>query len=388
MFESTMQFIKCPTRQGKCEGALELNASSPKSSSSAHRAPAPRSETSSSTDIQFGQVICKKCRKSFPILAGILILVPDVQGYLVEHVKGVSKWLKDAQIPAPYRAEYLEAKSEIEVEHIEEDLESERVNALYLMNHYLQARGSFPWWAPKDAAGSPLIESLIKQYWDSGPLSKIADYFKNRKNKSPVSFVELGCGVGGLLGKVRSEVKTFLGVDSSFASIAFARQIHFGSKAVGSTVRIPEDLLNGPVSREIKLPGARETQGSPSADFIVADCEHPPLKPGLWDVTAALNMIDMLESPAQLPLLQNKLLNKRGMAIQSCPYIWHPHIAQAIRKVVPKSLTTSAQAIEWFYQQAGFQIEQATLHLPWLFFKHIRQLEVYSVHLFFANKKN
>jgi hypothetical protein len=121
---------------------------------------------------------------------------------------------------------------------------------------------------------------------------------------------------------------------------------------------------------------------------VVGDLEHPPLKSGQWDACAALNAIDMMNEPRELPRLQRALLKPCGLAYQSGPYIWHERIAKKLRKVLPATLhSDSARAVEWIYAQEGFEVLRSLDHIPWLFFKHFRQLEIYSVHLFEARKK-
>jgi SAM-dependent methyltransferase len=293
----------------------------------------------------------------------------------------------DSEIPPEYLHEFLEAKAEIQSEHIEEDLEAERINALYLMNHYLRVRDTQPkaeWWKPVHGSGSPLIDSLIREHWDSGPFAQIEAWVARiARDSSPRDAIELGCGVGGLYPTLKKHLQTYLGLDSSFASIALARHITLGVPYRGST-RIPGDLLHGSVSRQLNLPQATSYDGH--ADFIVGDLEDPPLRAGNWNVALALNAIDMLDVPSRLPELKFNLLKKDGVAIQSCPYVWHEGVARKLRAQLPKNIQDSAKAVEWLYQRAGFQIEQTVDHLPWLFFKHLRQIEIYSVHLFTAKK--
>jgi SAM-dependent methyltransferase len=193
--------------------------------------------------------------------------------------------------------------------------------------------------------------------------------------------VELGCGVGGLLLALSGNLKSYLGVDTAFASIALARKLALGTSAI--RFQVPDDLLQGAVSRDIS--GFLKARASGvQADFIVSDATEPALKPGLWDVCASLNMIDMLERPEDLPSIQKRLLSKDGWAIQSSPYVWHPEIANSLRKKVPKELKDSAAAVKSLYESAGFRIQRSEEHVPWIFFKHVRQVELYSVHLLLA----
>lgn len=329
---------------------------------------------SAQPDIDSGTIRCKSCSQTYPILAGVLVLVSDVRGYLLEHVKGIARLVDDTSIPKEHRAAFLKAKRQLVTEHIEEDLEAERVTALYVMNHYLMAR--------EVRSPDTVIQGLIEKHWDHGPFAHIRG--KLEKSSEKPAFVELGCGVGGLYARLRGQVKSYLGLDSSFASIATARHLALGARMHGK-ILVPDDLLHGPVSRELTLPhqGALDE----SADFIVCDLAQPPIRNGIWDMAAALNVIDMLPDPSALPSLQHALLKKGGLAIQSSPYVWHQDIAAELRSQLPKNLNDSAAAIEWLYESHGFKITTSEKHVPWLFFKQTRQLELYSVHLFFAAKK-
>ena len=380
MLNTTLARLRCPGKLRKpgCAGMLNL---------------LPKEKitdgfNSGVFEVRSGNLVCQKCQSRFPILAGVAILVQDIGFYLLSHVKGVSKLVADQEIPREFLQDYLEAKSEIELEHIEEDLEADRVNALYLMNHYLRV-GSVDsqneWWKPKGSPGSPLLDTLIREYWDHGPFAQVRKWVEehHRSSDSPLNLIELGCGVGGLSRELKPFLKSYLGVDGSFASIAIARHLALGV-AYSGNLGIPEDLIRGPVSRKVGIPQDSSPDGW--VDFVVGDFENPPVEKNAWEITVALNAIDMLDDPSLLPKLQWELLNKRGALIHSCPYIWHEKVARKLRKQLPKGNLDSARAGEWLYEQEGFVIQERIEHLPWLFLKHSRQLEIYSSHLFFAKK--
>jgi SAM-dependent methyltransferase len=163
-----------------------------------------------------------------------------------------------------------------------------------------------------------------------------------------------------------------------------ARHVALGAPYHGK-LGIPEDLLTGPVSRGIELPIAEPFDGQ--GDFVVGELEGAPLPMEAWDLSLVLNAIDMIDDPGSLPRLQHALLRPGGCAIQSGPYIWHEFVARRLRAQVPAELRNdSARAVEWLYEQAGLSITERVDHVPWLFFKHVRQLEIYSVHLLRAHK--
>jgi SAM-dependent methyltransferase/uncharacterized protein YbaR (Trm112 family) len=374
MLNSTLPFLKCPRiRKSKtCSGPLSLQA---------------QKQTPLSGEVFeviSGQLTCQSCRGQFPILSGVAVVVPDPREYLLQHVKGVSRWVKDADIPRDLIDDFREARREIESEHIEEDLEAERVTSLYVMNHFLQAKTSQAWWKSGFKSTSPEIAEIVERFWDRGPFSKIAEVW-GQWDSEKKSLIELGCGVGGLYTHLSKNLSRYLGVDSSFASIALARKLALNLPQPlqkDQKVLVPGDLLNGIVSFDVKNYLLVAEKSSDTADFVVGDAVFPPVKEHLWDASASLNMIDMLDEPAVLPELQKQMVKKGGTAIQSSPYVWHPRTAMDVKKQTGQS--DSALAVEELYKRAGYSIKQSYPQIPWLFFKHVRQLEIYSVHLFFA----
>lgn len=376
MISSTRSRLRCPKRNRKgapCEGSLELE---PFVARPLTGLPA------SVTEVTSGELACTRCSTRYPILSGVALLVTDVESYLYAHAKGVSRIVRDADIPKAYRHAYQEGKAQLREEHIEEDLEASRVTALYVMNHYLSTAGSAAWWKPDTGPGDALLDSLIREHWDRGPLNRIGEWIARMASPS-AAVIELGCGVGGLYPRIRNQVGTYLGVDSSFASIALARHLALGMH-YPEPVRVPSDLLQGTIARDVRLPTPAAPNGR--ADFIVGDAEGAPAEAEAWDFAVALNLIDMLEDPARLPRLQATLLRQGGRAVQSCPYIWHAHAAKRLRRLVPDETRDSARAVLALYRKEGLAAEESVEHLPWLFFKHLRQLEIYSVHLFSARR--
>jgi len=379
MLSSTVDRLRCPA----CGESVILNAN--------HSLPTGAS-ASGVIEVRTGRLACTECDQSYPILAGIAVLMEDVGSYLVHHVKGISRLVPDSDIPKAFRRDYLRAKTEIGSEHIEEDLEAERVTALYLMNHYLSVgdarspEGGSDWWKPAVGESSPLVDDLIRAYWDRGPLVQMTEWLVSRsKQQKMESVIELGCGVGGLALRLRPFVRSYLGVDSSFASIALARHLSLGLP-YDRPIRVPADLIAGSVSREVRIPTPPPFDGK--IDFVVGDIESLPLAPESYDASVALNAIDMMDDPARLPELQAQLVVPGGVVAQSCPYVWSEGVSAKLRESLPSSVKDSATAVERLYENAGLEIRERISHLPWLFYKHARQLEIYSVHLFLADKSS
>jgi SAM-dependent methyltransferase len=371
MLKSTAEKLCCPARiQGKpCQGQFRLEGQGTRD------------------EVVYGALECERCGERYPILEGVAIVVPEPGEYLLAHVKGISKFVPDSQIPSEYRDEFTEQREALEAEageHIEEDLESGRVNALYLMNHYLGCEGNpETWWKSVPASESPEITEWIRRYWDRGPFETVSAWIEPGQ-----TVLELGCGVGGLCRRIRGKAKSYLGVDSSFHSILLARHLNLGAPYRGE-LRFPGDLLFGNLAREFTLPierGGIHADGVPYSDFVVGEIDALPLPSGKFEVAVSMNAIDMLNEPKILPEEQFRLVSPGGVAIQTGPYIWHDRIAKGLRGRMPKGISDSAAVVEWLYRICGFRVEKSEPHVPWLFFKHLRQIELYSVHALYAKK--
>jgi SAM-dependent methyltransferase len=355
MFLSTLRHLRCLN----CQGQLE-----------AHDCELSFNEHSRG-DVVWGRVACAECAASYPILAGVLLYVTDVENALIQHIKGIGKLVPDDRIPAENLATFLEARESLAEdgffeEGIEEDLEADRVNALYVMNHYIKALD-----VPR--TGSDLLDGLIHSYWDHGPLEKTAAWIRKGGLKR---VFELGSSVGGIAQRLAGSVEDYLGIDASFVSVALARHLALGA-SYPNALRIPGDLIDGPVSIEPRLPGAAWAS-SDRADFILGDLHSLAVVPGSFDVSVALGLIDMLDEPGVLVYRQLEALEPGGFAIQAGPYIWHEPVARALRERFPG--LDSAGAVQALYQGGGFTPGESLDAVPWVFFKHRRQVELYSVH--------
>ena len=328
-------------------------------------------------ELSSGELRCTDCSSVFPILAGVAILIDSPRAYVLEHAEGIARYVVDSEIPKEWRKEYTRAKAEGTQHHIEESLESDRVNALYLATHFLNAQES-EWWRSPESKSDPLLDPLMKSHWDHGPMQKVAAWIAALPGASRgLTIAELGCGTGGLRWKLDRHTKFYLGADNSFSSIARARTMQNLKQ-----IEIPGDLLHGTTSRKvgIELPSTQA-----EADFVVGDLRAPPLALEAWDCAISMNTIDMLERPEDLPRAQSRLLKQGGHAIQSSPYVWHPQVAKNISKKLG-NISTSVLAIEKLYASCGLTATRSEPRIPWLFFKHDRQIEIYWTHLFSAIK--
>ncbi len=358
MLETTLNHIRCI----ECKSKLKSKSTK-------------EIKLNGTIEIISGELLCLKCTKKYPIISGVAILVQDSDSYILSHIKGIAEIAQDDEIPKSIRKEYISEKKQIETEHIEEDLESKRVNSLYLLNHYFKTSDN-SWWKNTP----PEISELIKKYWDKNLFS----YVNQCISKKEIKVIDLGCNVGGLLHNLEFLPQFYLGIDYSFASIAIARHLNLNTN-YPHDFYIPQDLIDGLLNLKLNI---KTKTHKTNCDFVVCDFDYIPTETNYFDLCVAMNTIDMLENPELLPALQFELINKKGIAIQCCPYIWHENIAKKIRTYFKNKKMNSSDAVIKLYEDKSFTIQKEFKYLPWIFFKHLRQIEIYSVHMFSAIKRN
>ena len=87
-------------------------------------------------------------------------------------------------------------------------------------------------------------------------------------------------------------------------------------------------------------------------------------------------------------MVQARLLRSGGIAINSCPYVWSQQTLVRLRERLPQGITTSTEAVEYLYSRNDFTVRHVVKHVPWLFLKHARQLELYSAHIVVAERND
>jgi hypothetical protein len=369
MFETTINLLSCSANGGRCRCPLDIEEQDKISYFVGRQ-----------LEIDYGYLLCSGCETSYPILSGVALLVPDVCGYLKEHARAIAKYVTRDQLPARFRDCFPEEENS--ENNSEWDLESDRVSSWYIANHYLDSRRLLLELQKNDAMPSPFLTNLIREFWDVGPFSLLERYL-SANNPSDGAFIDLGCNVGGSIKIARQYNETCLGIDLSFTAIKFARQINLNVRP-DSRLCIPGDRLSGVTSLEISTPQQSNEGGF--ADFIVGNLQSLPVKEGIWRTVASMSIIDMLKRPEMLPVVQNRLLEDSGSVVHMCPYVWSEETAHYLRGLLPTGFTDSARAVENLYQSAGFEIHEAEYDIPWLFFKHKRQIEFYALHAFCAIK--
>jgi ubiquinone/menaquinone biosynthesis C-methylase UbiE/uncharacterized protein YbaR (Trm112 family) len=232
-----------------------------------------------------GHLHCPDCRKLFPILHGVPILVPDVETYLSQSIihaispsdtsDFVQQWLTESTGPS---SAYTLTRQYI---------------STYAHAHYNH-----------QSPHPPEIDSGFTQ------LSKTASRFIS----PDANALDIGCSVGGSsFGLAESTKGLVLGVDISLSMIRFAQsalegKIRYGRRRVGT--------IYDPISHSVD--NSRASQ----IDFWVADALYLPFKKSKFGHSQSIHLLDCVSDPSRHLIELIRILKPNSTFSIICPYDW------------------------------------------------------------------
>lgn len=285
-----LPFLACPDLE--CRGVLKLDGEE------------------DSEEIMEGWVVCGSCGETYPVLKGVLILVPNVWNYLARNfffLKGIctkygglsSGMLKTIMtrlpFPLPKQVNYDESRQRA----------FEKESAFYLLSHY----GGLNEAASPD---EPLFRFLAEHQTKSPH-----DVLEGFLQKAPCSGIalEVGCNVGGFLKRLSSHYETVFGVDLNLEILILARKM--------------------------LKPG--------NVEVLLALGESLPFADGSLGLTASVNVLDVVEKPERFLQEQIRVLNPNGQLL-----LTHSNYpSQEINNVLRDSLAMAKEQdpVCWIYRK-------------------------------------
>lgn len=253
---------------------------------------------SDALSVESGALTCNdpRCRKIFPIIFGVPILVPDPSGWLTANFHLLLQ--RDVGDPD------LEALIGQMVSPDTALTISRQQQFSYCFDHYKQeilsdnANGDVN-------TNSSTIRTCLDQALRDLPT-----------NRLPI--IDLGCAVGGTTFHIASQRKTLtLGVDLNWPFLGIARNImDFGKSPYPHRV-----IGNEFQTREI----VAHPDSASLTDFWIADALHLPFSADSFGCAVAFNLIDCVPSPIRLVQSITDILHTESGACITTPYDWASH---------------------------------------------------------------
>lgn len=351
MRESTLRDIICPycVEQAAGEFALQLH----------ERVPIVAVQLEQERELLEAVLVCARCQREFPILAGVLLAVPDVDSYLrrqyhallgiVSEYGGVSA---DMQAYLRQKGYHL-AKAENR-----EYYDSPRKLSTYLCAHY------------DDLAALVSSEHSFGRYLQSAYqnfYTTVLSAYRERagtpvrSGTRPALALDVGAYVGGAVARLAPDYERVYGIDLSFAGILLARCIHLGQPGEKTHYRL---FLDGQraLEREISPALARAS----NVEMLVASGLSLPFRAATFRLTTNFNLLELVERPLTLLRELRRVAAASGHILVSTPYWWEEDEAPVENWLGGQETCSSSAALREIFYGMGVVPFYENLELPWI----------------------
>ena len=299
-----------------------------------------------------GDALACACGRTYPIVDGVPLVLPDPAAYLGGEIAAV----------------------------IERDLPPETVAQLVLAG-------------PDDAAYARLVEHLsiyLDAHWGDraapppdGPAEAfgagaLAAKIAERRTRPVARAVELGCSAGRFVAELAAGAAHVVGVDLQFGALRRARRLLAGER-LGYARRV-----TGRHYAAAHAAAGDRALAAERTTLVCGDALDPPLAPGMYDRVVALNLLDSVSQPRQLLAVLDALCAPGGELILASPYSWQAGITPDAERLGDAD---PAAALRAHLAAAGFLLEDEA-ELPWTLRRDARSAATYCVHYIRARKES
>lgn len=307
MRESLISKISCPKISKKilCRGSLKIISAG--------------YFKNRQDEIAEGLMKCQKCGQSYPVLAGIPIILDDLGTYLRHNyhfIKGASRAHGFFEVEMDrfffleMMAAYKDKKEKLrpaQTRYNKRTLrEADRGLASYLINHYDKLENIV-------GPNEPFYEFITKSYHPT-PHEVLENFLlKHLNGKKVQDSLDIGCNVGGMSAKLSDLSKDVFSMDISFYNLLTASGIVKG---------LPERVASYRLLDEPNRFKKREIKRSPreNVEFILASGTNLPFKENEMDVVLSSNVIDIIDNPKRLLEEKMRVAKIGGLVLSSDPY--------------------------------------------------------------------
>jgi uncharacterized protein YbaR (Trm112 family)/ubiquinone/menaquinone biosynthesis C-methylase UbiE len=315
--------------------------------------------------IEEGQLYCPSCKKIYPILHGIPILVPNPEAYIKQSILHITQPSHSSPFFDQWLSQACGPNSDYEL--------TKHYLSTYMWAHYNDQN---PEAQEGETSNLPHItQELLNPCLFEGPQ------------------LDIGCSVGrGTFALAQETQNPTLGIDVNFSMIRMAQEI----KKTGSvSYKIRQSgTIYKTCTHPVQLPASK------LVDFWVVDAHHLPFPDNHIHRCHSTNLIDCLERPAEHLQELARIHNHLGYISIATPFDWSPNATPYDNWIGGQGPMyplngDSVQNLKWYFSNLGplpelhnFEIIQEQDNIPWRIRIHNRSTMHYNLHLMSVRRKN
>ncbi len=372
MHPDTLKYVACPgatSEEPPCLGSLSVTSSA----LGVKRGTRPNHITE-------GLCVCEQCSAAFPVLSGILVLVPDLGNYLRGSYLHLKHIIENRTLVSESMLAWLRQQMLNSLEHKDENLMlpqpgsepgaivlGHKWTGAYLWAHY--DRQLPPGEAP------PVAGLMLDEVAKSNPHRLLEDMIDRHARDDAELAVDVGCSVGGFTARLASRARFALGLDLSVDKLLNARR---------ALCHQPDPLT----SYRFYLEGNRWVERSlavqrlDNVDFVLASALRVPIASERCDIAASVNVVDIVDDPGMMLGEMRRIVTTGGLLLLASPYL-------DTNKAVTEHLAVRGDPPDEVRRVLGvdYDIVEEADDVPWVIRNARRRLQLFLDHCLAAVKR-
>ena len=315
--------------------------------------------------IEEGQLFCPSCKKIYPILHGIPILVPNPEEYIRQSVLHLTQTYPASPFFDQWLSQACGPSSDYEL--------TKHYLSTYMWAHYNDLHPENK--ERNDSNLKMIIQEMLNPCLFEGPQ------------------IDIGCSVGrGTFDLAHTTQNLTLGLDINFSMLRMAQKIQ-RTGIISYHLRQSGTIYKS-CSYPISLPSAK------LVDFWAVDAHFLPFPDKHIHRCHSTNLIDCLERPADHIKELARVHNHLGYISIATPFDWSPNATPYENWIGGHSPMyplngDPIQNIRWFFSKQSpiesmrdVEIIQDQENIPWRIRIHNRSVMHYNLHLISVRRKD
>jgi SAM-dependent methyltransferase len=304
-------------------------------------------------DVQEAILTCKMCECEYPVIAGVLIVVPDVAAYIRKQFGSIISRCSMAGGVTPQMLAYLLGKGyNLAKVESREYYDAPRKLSTYICSHY------------DGGARLALSNNSLGQYLQSTYQDFYATVLQAwRQVALPLAeksrAIDVGSYVGGIAYRLADRFERVYGVDDSFAGTLFARQLQIGYPA---RITAYDLYLEGNSTQRRELAVSLRK----NVDFFVASALCLPLRQATFQLTTCFNLLELVSSPQMMVRELRRISTPAADLILTSPYWWEEDEVRVNEWIGGQHGQHTTDALRSLLAELGIALVAEQPEVPWI----------------------